>query len=196
VGGDSSTRCSYLTPVPEALRRGANTEDLPEILWNFGHLEDKNRLTLAQNPHFYRNLSNSPDAYGGALNERCIEDGSLPNKIFVPTNSSHRVYFDFSGNRRVFDVWKTERALLFKSLCFVLLILPLADIFLDVRGHLVGETNIEDCIMACAAPFHYCKRHTPGRPQAEEVGTTRDWRDLIRAAKDTTRHICVIAPVI
>src|SRR5438874_274921 len=37
VSGDFSIPCSYLTPVPEALRNDADTTDLPEILWNFSH---------------------------------------------------------------------------------------------------------------------------------------------------------------
>ena len=194
VSGDFSTSCSYLTPVPEALRSGADITDLPEILWNFSHFKDTRRLTLAQNPHFYGNLPMSPDAYGGTFNGKCIEN-RLPDKIFVPTNNSRRVYFNFTGNLRVFDVWKTKKALIFKGLSFALLILPLTDILPDVRGNLEGETAVESTIRPCAPPFLYCKTHTQGLPQAEEVGITDDWRGPIRTAEDTTRtHICVSAP--
>ena len=181
VSGDFSTLCPYLTPVPEALRSAADIRDLPEVLWNFGHFKDEKRLTLAQNPHFYGNLPESPHDYGQTFRRNCIEN-SLPNKIFVPTNhNSRRVYFDFPGNRRVFDVWKTKSALIFKGLSFALLILPPADIFLDVRGDLEGETYIENSMRAHTPPFKYHK----GRPQVE-VGTTDDWRDLIRTEEDTT----------
>ena len=197
MSGDFLASCSYVTPVPEALRSEATITDLPEILWNFSHFGDKERLTLAQNPHFYRNLPQSPPAYGRTFKGNCIDSGtSLPNKIFVSTNhNSRRVYFNFPGNLRVFDVWKTQSALIFKGLSFALLILPLADIFLDVRGNLEGETNIENYLRSYA-PHFYCTRHAPGRPQAKEVGTTNDWKDLI-TKEDTTRHICVtnIAPV-
>jgi len=192
VSGDFSTPYSCLTPVPEALRRGADITDLPEILWNFSHFEDKGLLTLAQNPHFYGNLPMAPDAYGGTFKERCIEN-RLPDKIFVPTsNNSRRVYFNFTGNWRVFDVWKSKSTLIFKGLNLALLILPLTDIFPDVRGNLEGETAVESSIKPCKPPFQYCKKHTPGLP--EEVETTDDWRGPIRTAEDTIRtHICVSA---
>ena len=192
VSGDISTPCSYVTPAPEALRSGADIKDLPEILWNFSHFKDEQRLSLVQNPHFYGELPMSPDAYGGTFKGRCIEN-RLPDKIFVPINNSRRVYFDFTGNRRVFDVWKTKKALIFKGLNFALLILPLADIFLDVRGNLEGETAVESSIRPCAPPFLYCKKHTQGLP--EEVGTSDDWKGPIRTADDITpTHICVGAP--
>ena len=76
-----------------------------------------------QNPHFYGNLPNSPDAYEGTFEGRCI-DNCLPEKIFVPTNSSRRVYFNFPRYRRVFDVWKARSTLIFKGLGFGLLIFP------------------------------------------------------------------------
>jgi len=140
----------------------------------------------------------SPDSYGGTFRGECIEN-HLPDKIFVPINSSRRVYFDFTGNQRVFDVWETNSTnstLIFKGLSFALLILPLADMFPDVRGNLQGETTIESSIRPCAPPFQYCKKHTQDLP--EEVGVeTHDWRRPIRTstADDTTRtHICVSAP--
>ena len=191
VSGDSSTSYSYLTPVPEALHRGADIKDLPEILWNFSHFKDKQRLTLAENPHFYENLPLSPDEYAETFRGRCIEN-YLPTKIFVPINKSRRVYFNFAGNRRVFDVWKTKSTLIFKGLGSTLLIFPLADIFPDVHGNLEGETTVERSINPCAPPFQYCKKHTQGVP--EEVENTDDWRGPIRTAEDTIgTHICVSA---
>ena len=123
VSGDFSTSCSHLTPVPEALRSGADITDLPEILWNFSHFKDKGRLTLAQTPHFYGDLPRSPEAYKGTFKRNCIEN-RLPDKIFVPTNKSRRVYFNFTGNWRVFDVWKAKSTLIFKGLSLSLLIFP------------------------------------------------------------------------
>lgn len=192
VSGDFSTSRSYLNSVPEALSSGAGINDLPEILWNFSHFEGKRRLTLAQNPHFYGNLPMSPDAYGGTFKGKCIEN-RLPDKVFVPTNKSRRVYFNFTGHRRVFDVWKTNSTLIFKGLSFALLILPLADIFPDFRGNLEGEATVGSSIRPFPSSFQYCKNHTQGVP--EEVEITDDWRGLIRTAEDSTRtHICVSAP--
>ena len=120
MSGDLSASCSHLTLVSEALHSRADIKDLPEILWNFSHFEGEQCLTLVQNPHFYENLPMSPDAYVGTFKGECIEN-RLPDKIFVPTNSSRRVYFDFTGNQRVFDVWKTTNsALIFKGTSFIL----------------------------------------------------------------------------
>ena len=189
-----STSCSYLTPVPEALRSGADTTDLPEILWNFSHFEVKEYLTLKQNPHFYRNLPKSPKAYGGTFESGCLENPSpLPDKIVVPTNSSPRVYFNFPGYRRVFEVWKARKrdTLIFKGLCFGLITFSLADIVPDVRGNLQGETTVENSLVHHNPPFLY--RSMQGL--AEDAGMADNWRDPIRrAAEDTTRTHIFISP--
>ena len=40
--------------------------DLSEVLWKFSRFKDeKKRLTLKQNPHFYERLPISPKTYGG-----------------------------------------------------------------------------------------------------------------------------------
>lgn len=199
LSGKPSTPCSYLTALSEALSSRTDIRDPSEVLWNFSHFKGEERLTLAQNPHFYENLPVLPDDYGGEFKRECIKiKDSLPDRISVLPNSSRRVYFNFTGNQRVFNVWKTERALVFKGSSFLLLLLPLADIFPDVSGNIQGEAIVKGSIRPSAPPssFFYCRRHSQGPPEKAEVEVTNDWMSSIRtAADDTTRtHICISAP--
>jgi hypothetical protein len=49
-----------LIHVPEML---SVRPTLPEILWNFSRCNDRARITLEQNPHFYLNLPTNESAY-------------------------------------------------------------------------------------------------------------------------------------
>jgi hypothetical protein len=100
--------------VPEALSNDSGTSVLPEILWNFSHFEGDKRLTLSQNSHFYIDLPPSPDAYGSTFRSQPTE--RYEGRIYVLTNDSGRVFFEFGGSSRVFDiVWATNNAPIFKG---------------------------------------------------------------------------------
>jgi hypothetical protein len=107
--------CVYgLNPLPEALSNNSGASVLPEILWNFSHFEGDKRLTLSQNPHFYVDLPSSPDAYGSTFRSQPTE--RYEGRIYVLTNDSGRVFFEFGGSSRVFDIfWATNDAPIFKG---------------------------------------------------------------------------------
>ena len=96
-----------------------------QILWNFGHPQTTERVTLAQNPHFYardklpKNLgAYEPDAiiptaseYSGTICVVTSHPEAFVEIGFVPTGE------ESPGPRGwVFDnVWVTDKTVLFRS---------------------------------------------------------------------------------
>ena len=108
-------RGSYLIPAPEWLNSSPGRSLLPEILWNFSHFKGQQRLTLSQNPHFYMYLPTSPAAYAAAFESSPTEH--YEGRIYVLTNSSGRVFFEFDGKSRAFDIIRAmNNTLVFKGL--------------------------------------------------------------------------------
>ena len=59
---------------------------LAEVLWNFSRFKGERRLTLKHNPHFYKHLPISPEAYGGGFEMEPTEDFRNAEKFFVLTD--------------------------------------------------------------------------------------------------------------
>jgi hypothetical protein len=109
--------------VPEVL---SPNSDLKEILWNFSRYRDDRRLTLKQNPHFYRDLPTSPEAYGSTFQADPIEDFHNVIKVRVLTDKPGRVYVQGDRDTRVFgNVWVPNpgHAIIFKGLLRLALLL-------------------------------------------------------------------------
>jgi hypothetical protein len=120
VSGDLSMSYLSLIPMSEAL---ISTLGPPVILWYFIHFRDARRLTLAQNPHFYESLPNSPTSYGPTFNTQPTED--YRGTVYILTNNERRVYLELGQKRRTFDnVWRTNNTLIFKGSCPTFLFLP------------------------------------------------------------------------
>jgi hypothetical protein len=123
VSGYAFVSCMRLSPVSEALSSSTGDWVLPEILWNFSHFNDKRRLRLAQNPHFYEALPASSGAYGGGFRSQPTE--LYKGTIYVITNTSRRVFLEFDGKLRVFDhVSVVNNTLIFRGWCFVHRLFP------------------------------------------------------------------------
>ena len=106
----------YLNLTPEALCRSSH---LNEILWNFSRFKDeKRRLTLKQNPHFYKALPTSPENYGEKFLMEPIET-YLHERISVLTDKlgqAGRVFFKIAKKTRAFgNVWVPKNAIIFKG---------------------------------------------------------------------------------
>jgi hypothetical protein len=100
--------------APEAISSSSGDSVLNEILWNFSHYKDAERLSLAQNPRFYVGLPTSPDGYHATFNWKPTE--RYEGTIYVLTNNSHHVFFEFGGSLRAFDnVWNTNDVLIFRG---------------------------------------------------------------------------------
>lgn len=180
---------------------------LPEILWNFGRFKDARRLTLKENPHFYKltDLPTSPEAYGDDFKTDPI-DNFQHAKICVLTDKPGRLYLETDQNSRAFgNVWVPNNAIIFKgSRTTFLSTLPPPRFFshhlLDVCGKLEGESIVQASIQG-AHNLWYLEEPplSPGSPQAVSPnrntpprtittsttnstadGPFRDWREPIR----------------
>lgn len=105
----------YLTLIPEVLCKDSN---LAEILWNFGRCKGETRLTLKQNPHFYKYLPRSREAY--ECDFRCdpIYTFEHPTIIVLTDNlgPAGRVFLESDQETRAFgNVWVPNRAIIFKG---------------------------------------------------------------------------------
>ncbi|KAH9032236.1 hypothetical protein EDB85DRAFT_1259404 [Lactarius pseudohatsudake] len=108
--------------VKQALCRKSNME---EVLWNFSRLKGKQRITLKQNPHFYRGLPSSGSAYSDCFTTYPIyEFWDTTDEIRVLTDERSRVFLETDKRNRAFgNFWMPDRAIIFK----------------DVGGKLEGE---------------------------------------------------------
>jgi hypothetical protein len=89
---------------------------MQEILWNFSRLKDeKKRLRLKQNPHFYQWLPTSPEEYGGDFRIEPIEH--FPHRrAHVLTNSPGRIFLETAQHKRAFgNAWVPKNAIIFKG---------------------------------------------------------------------------------
>jgi hypothetical protein len=106
-------------PIPEVL---TESSDLNEILWNFIRLNDKKRLTLKDNPHFYEMLPTSAYLYDGNFRIDPIENFHheiYQERISVLTDSPHvtgRMILEIAEETRVYDkIWVPRQAIIFKG---------------------------------------------------------------------------------
>jgi len=91
------------------------SSDQNEVLWNFSRFNGDRRLTLKQNPHFYKRLPTSSRQYGGKYTSDPIESFQH-DMISVLTDGPDRVYMEIAETRRAFGgVWTANNAIIFKG---------------------------------------------------------------------------------
>ena len=113
--------------VPEVLCKRSS---LSEVLLNFSRYKGNKRLTLKQNPHFYKDL---PEVYEDnfqcdpitdildVLRESWADsldrDRSKPKpKIYVLTDRQSRIYLKSARYSRAFgNVWCPQKAIIFRG---------------------------------------------------------------------------------
>ncbi|KAH9979608.1 hypothetical protein BGW80DRAFT_1279290, partial [Lactifluus volemus] len=128
------------TIVHQVLSKRSN---LQEILWNFSRSKDKSRLTLKQNPHFYKDLPTSPEAYGSGFQTDPIHDFQDVDSVCVLTDKPGRVYLETSRDVRAFgNTWVPNKAIIFKGLPLALYCFFVAHDVSDVCGKLEGESIV------------------------------------------------------
>jgi len=165
------------TVVKQWLDSSPGRSLLPEILWNFSHFKGQQRLTLSQNPHFYRYLPTSPAAYGATFES--IPTENYEGRIYVLTNSSGRVFFEFDGKSRAFDIIRAMNNTL---------------VFKDTGGRLRHESALGKSIRD-RPPFWYRKKPTPAQIEPEAAGRIKDWGELIEKLGEVPyAHIRIGAP--
>jgi hypothetical protein len=93
---------------------------LPEILWNFSRYNDRARITLEQNPHFYLDCPADESAYTPLFQRHPIKDLSVAlqhnGTIYVLFDGPSRVFLDIGRNLRTFcNVWSLNGVLIFRG---------------------------------------------------------------------------------
>ena len=118
-------RChsKYLNPVPEVL---SDISSVQEVLWNFSNFKDeKNRLTLRDNPRFHEKLPTSPKAYGASLKIDPIENFLHANDFDVLIDKAEPVHIMTKRDTQVFgNFWCPQKAIIFKGLNILILFFP------------------------------------------------------------------------
>ena len=98
----------------------SNNPSLQEILWNFSRFNDeRKRLTLKENPHFYAELPNSPETDWAGVKIDPIEDFRHANKFYVLTDKPELVHImtDQDSQWQSFgNFWCPKNAIIFKGL--------------------------------------------------------------------------------
>jgi hypothetical protein len=95
----------------------SNRSNLQEILWNFSRFKEEKRLTLKQNPHFYKDLPTSSKSYGSGFQTNPIHDFQDVDSVCVLTDKPGRVYLETSRVTRAFgNTWVPNEAIIFKGL--------------------------------------------------------------------------------
>ena len=94
--------------------------DQNEILWNFSRFTDERRLTLKQNPHFYKVLPTSPKHYGDKFLMKPISGSYLEMaKISVLSDNlgqAGRIFLKTDKETRAFgNAWNVGNAIIFKG---------------------------------------------------------------------------------
>ena len=111
----SLPKSQYLIHVPVKLNRSPSIQ---EILWNFNCLEDeKQRLTLKDNPHFYAELPTSSEAYGDSVQIDPTEDFWHDDEFYVLTDKPEVVHIKTGQVSQFFgNFWCPQDAIIFKGL--------------------------------------------------------------------------------
>ena len=113
---------------------------LQEILWNFSRFKDeKKRLTLRDNPHFYTKLPTSLEAYGDSLKIDPTEDFQHGNKFYVLTDKPELVHVMIDRDLQSFgNFWCPKDSIIFKGLGVLFLSFSA---FLDALQTSVGRSG-------------------------------------------------------
>ncbi|KAN0133857.1 hypothetical protein V8E53_008352, partial [Lactarius tabidus] len=93
---------------------------LPEILWNFIDYNDRGRITLEQNPHFYLDCPTDQSAYTPTFQCHPLQGPSVAlehnGTVFVLFDGPSRVFLDIGPNLRIFgNVWSLNGVLIFRD---------------------------------------------------------------------------------
>jgi len=131
-------------PNPTIVKQELSRESkIPEVLWNFRRFkEDRKRLTLKQNPHFY-DFPNIPKALqgytGGFSADPIVEFLHEATKIWVITDKPGRIFLKTPRPMRAFgNVWRVNYKVHNNDKDVI--------IFKDICGKLEGEDIVDESI--------------------------------------------------
>ena len=107
-----------------ALEEFSTSPTLPEILWNFSRYNDRARITLEQNPHFYLDCPTDESAYTSLFQRHPVKGPSVGlghnGTVYVLFDGMSRVFLDIGLDLRIFcNVWSLNGVLIFRGSCHV-----------------------------------------------------------------------------
>ena len=153
-----------------------------EILWNFSRSKDNKRITLKQNPHFYKSLPSIKEGYGYDFRMDPMDNFVDAPKVYVLTDRPGRVYIESGQDTRVFgNVWQPKDAIIFKGSCLMFFAFPLFDLSSDVSGKLEGESVIQASLQGAPKLWYLEGSLSSTSPTTSVLaGPFLDWREPIR----------------
>jgi hypothetical protein len=137
----------------------SDSPSFQEILWNFSRFKDeKNRLTLKDNPHFYAELPSSPEAYSENVKIEPTEDFRHANEFYVLIDKPKLVHVMSDQISEVFgNFWCPKDAIIFKGLDVLYFYFSsISEILLDIGGTLRGEGIVKASLRGTYCGF--CKQ--------------------------------------
>ena len=139
--------------MPEVL---SNEPSLQEILWNFSRFKDeKQRLTLGDNPHFYSELPTSLEAYMDSLEIDPTDDFWHADKFYVLTDKPEPLYIVTDRSSQSFgNFWRPQNAIIFKG--FGVFFYFISSLFLMSCQTSMGDSGER------ASSGHLSEAHTMG----------------------------------
>ena len=167
-----------------------------EVFWNFSRLEGNQRITLQQNPYFYKGLPRSARAYSHEFTAEPIENFQDETEILVLVDKQSRLFLETGEIKRVFgNFWVPDEAIIFKGQRVVhrlqlLMHMP------DIHGRLMGERVVAADIKT--TPHLWIRMEpsvtpgdrSPGNPLNN--GMFKDWRQLVRESLGSPNvSICI-----
>ena len=162
---DYRYRSQYLIPVPEVL---SDSPSLQEIVWNFSRFKDeKQRLTLLDNPHFYSDPI-SLEANGGSLRIDPTDDFRHTNKFYVLTAATDKpeplyIVTDW-GLQSFSNFWCLQNAVIFKGFAPYFCFITDSDDLPDICGRLRGDCAVRESLGGTC--YGFCRQLVPTVPKA------------------------------
>jgi hypothetical protein len=176
---------------------------LPEILWNFSRYNDRARITLEKNPHFYLHCPTDESAYTPTFQCYPLQAPSVlalehNSTVFVLFDGPSSVFLDIECNIRIFcNVWSLNGVLIFRGSRHISHLDSYSDVRSDRFGVLQGEqlvrgSSVRGKLWYCeqqvvSNDFNSCSRlnHSCLRPivttssaNLQERGIFEDWLTL------------------
>ena len=173
---------------------------LAEILWNFSRYEDRARITLEQNPHFYLRCPADENVYSPTFQRYPLQDlrGALEDDdtVYVLFDRPGSVFLTNEHNSVIFgNIWSLNDSLIFRGLCGVFRSPRLlSDVSTDRSGVLEGDQLVRSSSMRynlwhCGGPvvhqdFESCSRlnHRRLQPIVTAPRAFEDWTVLSHPA--------------
>ena len=179
----------HLIPLSEIL---GNSPSLQEILWNFSCFKDERQcLTLSENPHFYTDLPTLPEAYDDRIEINSTDDFRHADIFYVLIDKPKPVLIKTNISRHFFsNFWYPHNVIIFKGLGAVFFP-PVSDVFLDICGRLRGEGIVKASLDRTYCGF--CKRLPVSQPTVPTIPRNpRELKQIITSGCSRMRWKCSI----